>query len=191
MVVRDNFGMMGGGTARFFDKNQLERRGVWVLWGKTRLESAGPRRSVSGCNGVNVMWNHPEPVKWPELQPSGLRQLCRGGLSPGAEPPGRKLLSSQHRVGGGGEHRGNFGSSMGASHQMWGGLQAESAMQQSSSKVGGSGLSSAKEAGEKWPELTNKSTRKFPWGIPQIPEEAWKGFFIGWNWEKRGKMFKK
>ena len=73
---------------------------------------------------------------------------------------------------GGGEHRGNFGSSMGASHQTRGGLQAELAVQQSSSKVGGSGLSSAKEAGEKQRGLTNKSTCKLPWGIPQVPEEA-------------------
>ena len=101
------------------------------------------------------------------------------------------FLSAQDVGVGGGEHRGNFGSSMGASHQTQGGLQAELAVQQSSSKVGGSGLSSAKEAGEKQRGLTNKSTCKLPWGIPQVPEEAWKGFFIGWNWEKRGKMLKK
>ena len=45
-------------------------------------------------------------------------------------------------------------------------------VQQSSSKVGGGGLSSAKEAGEKQPGLTNKSTWKLSWGIPQVPEEA-------------------
>lgn len=148
MVVRDNFGMMGGGTARFFDRNQLERCGVWVLWGKTRLESEGPRRSVSGCNGVSVMWSQSQQSDWNcNLQGSG--NAAVGGFLQEMSPQGRKLLSSRHRVCGGGKHRGNFGSSMGAPHQMWGRLQAELAMQQSGSNVGGSGLSSVKEAGEK------------------------------------------
>ena len=164
------------GTVRSSDKNHLGRRGVWVIWGKTWLESEGPRRSVSGCDGILCgPTQSQESDRNGNLQGSGNSAV--GGFLQELSPQEGSCfpLSTGWR----GKLRGSIPPNMGRTSG-W-----------VSSKVGGSSLSNAKEAGEKQPGLTNKSTQKLPWGIPQVPEEAWKGFIIGWNWEKRGKMLKK